>query len=441
MLGFIKDGVTNLLDKIYYKDLQYSKGPKGDSAFYSLSIVSKRIDIEIPGTGIALVLNPDLENNDSKISAFPITVEYQWKILAYLRYFSLGNFSFEPQQIFEVALRVLNVTEEQAIAHFVNTFVSPSDQNITPLMQFVKDINASQNLGLTLPSNATTVTEVVQDIFQKSAGKYASLVAFATYLLSSDLQETGNKVKTFFKSLMPQDIDEFIKEVVVPKFKATLMLSAAIEFPRNILTPVYPRDHATPLEPIPENTPGYPNKVTLKFGEAVFYADTERGFGYNMDLALSTSTPAQIGNTGFAIDIHNMKIDLSKKENIAEADADGRPKEFMGVYMEYTEIFLPKKWFKKQQTGQTIGISANHLLIGTGGLSGNIAIRPTYSTETVGNETKVVDYFGEFFSLDYNGLSVRSMDGASTQQIGNKAQLLTYINGLKSPSELKFVYQ
>jgi hypothetical protein len=310
MLGFIKDGVTNLLDKIYYKDLQYSKGPKGDSAFYSLSIVSKRIDIEIPGTGIALVLNPDLENNDSKISAFPITVEYQWKILAYLRYFSLGNFSFEPQQIFEVALRVLNVTEEQAIAHFVNTFVSPSDQNITPLMQFVKDINASQNLGLTLPSNATTVTEVVQDIFQKSAGKYASLVAFATYLLSSDLQETGNKVKTFFKSLMPQDIDEFIKEVVVPKFKATLMLSAAIEFPRNILTPVYPRDHATPLEPIPENTPGYPNKVTLKFGEAVFYADTERGFGYNMDLALSTSTPAQIGNTGFAIDIHNMKIDL-----------------------------------------------------------------------------------------------------------------------------------
>ncbi|MCQ9637798.1 hypothetical protein MP478_00180 [Chryseobacterium sp. WG14] len=440
ILGFIKDGVTNLLDKIYYKDLQYSKGPKGDSAFYSLSIVSKRIDIEIPGTGIALVLNPDLENNDSKISAFPITVEYQWKILAYLRYFSLGNFSFEPQQIFEVALRVLNVTEEQAIAHFVNTFVSPTDQNITPLMQFVKDINASQNLGLTLPSDATTVTEVVQDIFNKSAGKYASLVGFATYLLTNDLQETGNKVKIFFKSLLPQDIDEFIKEVVLPKFKATLMLSAAIEFPRNILTPVYPRGHANELDPIPENTPGYANKVTLKFGEAVFYADTERGFGYNMDLALSTSTPAQIGNTGFAIDIHNMKIDLSKKENIAEADADGRPKEFMGVYMEYTEIFLPKKWFEKQQTGQTIGISANHLLIGTGGLSGNIAIRPTYSTKTVGNATEVVDYFGDFFSLDYNGLSVKSMDGTSTQQISGKPQLLAYINGLSSPSELKFVY-
>ncbi|MCJ7932805.1 MAG: hypothetical protein MUW56_04035 [Chryseobacterium sp.] len=450
ILGFIKDGVTNLLDKIYYKDLQYSKGPKGDSAFYSLSIVSKRIDIEIPGTGIALVLNPDLKNNDSKISAFPITIEYQWKILAYLRYFSLGNFSFEPQQIFEVALRVLNVTEEQAIAHFVNTFVEPSDQDITPLVQFVNDMNAAyggwSGNPIPVPTNATTITEVVQQIFSR-AGKYASLAAFGAYLLTNDLQETGNNVKKFFKSLIPQDIDEFIKEVVIPKFKATLMLSAAIEFPRNILVPVYPLKHpTTPLDPIPEGNqdPLYPDKVLLSFGEALFYADTEKGFGYNMDLVLNTNTPAQIGNTGFVIDIHNLKIDLSKKENIAEADADGRPKEFMGVYMEYTEIFLPKKWFKKKNpeanTQQTIGISANHLLIGTGGLSGNISIKPTYAVKTEGNQTSVVDYFSKFFSLDYTNLKVKSMSNDTEVAVANKAKLLEYINTLPSPSQLKFVY-
>ncbi|MEG1590421.1 hypothetical protein [Chryseobacterium sp.] len=441
ILGFIKDGVVGLLDKIYYKDLQYSKGPKGDSAFYSLSLVSKRLDIEIPGTGISLVLNPDMTGNDSQISSFPITIEYQWKILAYLRQFSLGNFSFEPLQIFEIALRVLNITEEQAIAHMVNNFVEPDNQDITPLMQFVQELNTDQNLGLNIPTDATTVTDVVKDIYAK-AGKYASLAAFATFLLTDDIQETGKKVKEFFQSLIPQDIDEFIKEVIIPKFKATLMLSAAIEFPRNILTPAYPRDHTNALDPIPENTQGFRDKVLLEFGEVLFYADTERGFGYNMDLALSTSTPALIGSTGFAIDIHNMKIDLSKKENIAEADADGRPKEFMGVYMEYTEIFLPKKWFKKQQTGQTIGISANHLLIGTGGLSGNIAIRPTYSTvaNTTTGGTDVVDYFGDFFDLDFSNLQVKSMDGNTVQPIAGKTQLLSYINGLGSPSQLKFVY-
>ncbi|WP_284461081.1 hypothetical protein [Chryseobacterium sp.] len=438
ILGFLKPGITNLLDKIYYKDLQYSKGPKGDSAFYSLSVVSKRIDIEIPGTGISLVLNG---TDDTAISAFPITVEYQWKILAYLHYFSLGNFSFEPQQIFEVALRVLNVTEEQAIAHFVNTFVKPVNQNTTPLMQFVSDINAAHGLGLETVTDTTTVTQIVEDIYTKSNNKYASLVAFATYLLSNNLQDTAEKVKTFFKALMPQDIDEFIKEVVIPKFKATLMLSAAIEFPRSILKPVNPLKHPTaPLEVIEDEN----EKVSMSFGEALFYADTEKGFGYNMDLVLNMNHPAQIGNTGFVIDIHNLKIDLSKTENIAEADADGRPKEFMGVYMEYTEIFLPKKWFKKKDPAvdkkQTIGISANHMLIGTGGLSGNISIKPTYAVKTVGTQTQVVDYFSEFFTLRYQNLKVKSMSDSTEHAIADKGALITFMNGLDSPSQLKFVY-
>ena len=88
ILGFIKTGVVNLLNKIHYKDLQYSKSAKGDAAFYSLSIVSKRLDIEVPGTGIYLILNPDLTTGNSNISTFPITVEYEWKILGYLRQFS-----------------------------------------------------------------------------------------------------------------------------------------------------------------------------------------------------------------------------------------------------------------------------------------------------------------------------------------------------------------
>lgn len=438
ILGFIKTGVTNLLNKIYYKDLQYSKSAKGDAAFYSLSIVSpKRLDIEIPGTGIYLVLNPDLTTGNSNISAFPITVEYEWKILAYLRQFSLGNFSFDPQQIFEIALRILNVSEEQAIAHFINIFVEPSNQNIAPLQQFVQDLNTNLGLNLTLPTQSTTITQVVQEVFAQT-GKYASLAAFSSYLLSGNTQDTANKVKVYFRSLLPQDIDSFIKEVIIPKFRATLMLSAAIEFPRSILKPVYPANGANALEPLPDDGNGGP-KVMLKFGEALFYADTEKGFGYNLDLVLNQNYPAQIGNTGFVIDIRNVKIDISKTENIAEADADGRPKEFMGVYMEYTEIFLPKKWFKKQH-GQTLGISANHLLIGTGGLSGNIAIRATYKTDNVGGITKVSSYFQNYFTLDYSNLKVYSMSDPTLAIISNHTELLTFINALPSPAQLKFQF-
>ena len=58
ILGFIKTGVVNLLDRIYFQDLQYSKSPKGDAAFYGLSIVSpKRLDIEIPAAQSLLTLS------------------------------------------------------------------------------------------------------------------------------------------------------------------------------------------------------------------------------------------------------------------------------------------------------------------------------------------------------------------------------------------------
>lgn len=438
ILGFIKDGVQNLLSQIYYKDFQHSKGAKGDSAFYGLSIVSpQRIQLEIPGTDIYLVLNPDLKDGVNDISIFPITIEYQWKVLAYLREFSLGNFSFSPQEIFEVAMRVLNVTEEQAIAHFVNTFVETTDQDLSPLHKFVQDLNAiNSTWNLQIPTEDTTITDVVKDIFSKT-GKYATLVAFGAYILTSDPKETLQKVKDYFRAFIPQDIDEFIKEVIVPKFRATLLLSAGIEFPRSILQPV-DQDRNV----INADNNGNP-KVMLTFGEALFYADTTKGFGYNMDLRLNTTTPAMIGNTGLVIDIHNLKIDLSKKENILEADLDGRPKDFMGVYMERTDVFLPPKWFKKQddtvlQDNQTLGIFTDHLLVGTGGVSGTVGLKATYKTDS---SYKIVGYFQNVFTLDYTKLYViKDVKENTLLQIKSYDELITYAKTLTSPSQLKFQF-
>lgn len=54
ILGFIREGLVSLLEKIHYKDFQTRKSINGDAAFYSLQIVSpNKLSIEIPGTGIA----------------------------------------------------------------------------------------------------------------------------------------------------------------------------------------------------------------------------------------------------------------------------------------------------------------------------------------------------------------------------------------------------
>lgn len=152
ILGFLNDGIDDFLEVVHFKDLQYSKSPKGDAAFYSLSIVSpKRLALEIPSTGIALVLNPDLTGGDSSISSFPITIEYQWKVLAYIRAFKSSSFSFQPQDIFELALMVLNLTEEQVMANFLNIFVVPANEQTTRLQQFINDVNTQYDIQIPQP--------------------------------------------------------------------------------------------------------------------------------------------------------------------------------------------------------------------------------------------------------------------------------------------------
>ncbi len=416
ILGFIKGGLENLLGKIHYKDLQYSKSPRGDAAFYSLSIVSpKRLGIELPGTGINLVLNPDITGGDYSISSFPITIEYQWKILAYLRAFSSGNFSFNSQEIFEIALRVLNISEEQALANFINIFVNPIDETTTPLEQFINDINSETTIDLSNLNDPTDLTEITQQI-NIQGGQYSSLTAFGVYILDADNDETFVRVKTYFKVFIPSDINEFIKDILIPKFRATLTLIAGVEFPRNILKPVYDENGLNPfnntlgnpeLEVIPPDNPNSTlspeaPKVLFTFAEALFYADTEQGFGYNMELVLNSTVPAQIGNTGLILFINNLKLDLSQKENIAEADADGRPNDFMGFYTEQTDIYLPKKWFSKDPlVQQTLKISGKKLLVGTGGISGTIALEAVDLTNPIGQN----DYL-EFNIGGNNGFKI-----------------------------------
>jgi hypothetical protein len=106
-LHFAADGLNLLLDRIHYKNLQYSKSQGGDSAFYSLDVVTANIGLNLP-FGMRLVLNPD-EQGDSSISAFPVSLEYQWEILAFLRAFKVNNFAFSPQAFYELGLHIFKV--------------------------------------------------------------------------------------------------------------------------------------------------------------------------------------------------------------------------------------------------------------------------------------------------------------------------------------------
>lgn len=369
-LGFIKDELENVFDKLYVKDYQVYKSLSGSSAFYSLSIISrKKLAIELPGTGILFVLNPDYD--DTLISSFPITVFWQWEVLRYIRYFNLNNFSFSPQDFYNLTLEILNINEEEAINLAINTFVVQSNPSLSRFSQLVFDINTLY--GSTIVIDETSPEKIEQLIIEvEQLNQKIFPTVFALYILDTGLSETKLKVNRFFASFVPHDVEEYIKNIIIPQARITLELSAAIEFPRKLLVPWLNGAPNPDLDVI----------ARFQFAQAILYADTQAGIGYNLELS-GTLDPqyCEIGNTGILIQIESLKLDLSKKTNIPEADADGRPEDFTGVYARALSVTLPARWFHDDAVqgtpATTLRIGGYDLLIGTGGVSG------TFMLETV----------------------------------------------------------
>jgi hypothetical protein len=450
-LSFVQNGLNAIFDKIHYKNLQYSKGYRGDSAFYSLDIVtSKKLAIPLP-FDLALVLNPDITGNDSSISSFPITLEYQWEILAFLKTFSSANFSFSPEDFYSVGLQVFRISEEQVIAHMLNIFVEPAGA-ITKYEQLLKDINELYAITQTpeydelkfppgVEQSIANLTKIISS--HPKITKSIPLVLFAAYILKSDLNVTKQRLQEFYNIIAPDGIEAHIKRIITPKAKATLALSAGIEFPKNILRPVNAdgSDYKNPTTNVVDPT----TKSLFVFAEAQLYADTEAGIGYQLEMggSLQPSKYAMIGKTGLILQLDTLKLDLSKKTNIAEADADGRPNDFVGVYARAVSVTLPSKWFHDDtqsvgSTATTLKIGASDLLVGTGGLSGNIYLE-TVPVVTGG----AFNYFNDKFDFIYpiTMFEKNNVNGVvEEKEIANYNDLIVYLQQLNA-ANLPFAFK
>ncbi len=398
-LGFIRSGLTSILDDIYFKDLQFTKSPRGDAAFYSLSIVSlKRLDFNIPGTEIALILNPS-HTNPGDISEFPITVSYEWPILAYLKAFNASSFSFNGTAILDLAIQVLGISERQLIEETLHSFFPDSDILVS-ITELVNQINAHPDFAgttLGMPSGLDPIGSLIT-LIETNLGIPPTAVIFTVVLIDS-LNEgnTLDKIDQLFSRIIQPSVGEYIKKLITPKIEASLSLNVGIEFPRNYLLPLT----AVGGTPLPD-----PEKSMLRFiasPNPSFSFSTETGIGYDLNLAV-TMTPSRIGNTGFEISFSNAKLDISKEVNIPEADLDGRPSDFIGVYIGDATIKLPDFFNQNHNGTSNAVIKGRNLLIGTGGISGTLGIEAISNVDP--NPAVISAKFGSGFELQLNSCSV-----------------------------------
>lgn len=367
----LKDALASVFDEIFVKDLIFNVSYQGEAGFYSLTLTTyDSIGINIPiAEDLKLVLNP----GDVGTTEIPIRFNYSWIILKYINDFDYQSFDNSAHSVFKILFQLAELTVDKLVLDVISVFYP----NSNGLFDFISDFNSnySQNLTALADPNATQL-----DKSKKLAEDIQSLNLDVKDVIFDLILNSGNgdaleNVKLLFEQNF-SNITENLKDALTLQFSISIEeLSAGLQFPRKWLVPVYTGDQNVPgLElddPLPE-----PYATILKFNIGSLTYFSKEGFNFNetYDFEINRSI---IGNTGLIVEFDGLKIDLSRDKNIPEADSDGRPETFMGVFAEYAAIALPSRWFNNVDN-TTLQIAGRNLLIGTGGISGTIAL------ETVG---------------------------------------------------------
>ncbi len=422
-LAVIQGGIDDLFKHFYYKDFQAQKSASGDVGFYQLKIITyKRLGIEIPGTnGLALILNPSITPGGT--TDFPISLGYRWDILKYVKGFDVTTNPLSPEFFFDLFLNISGATKEELLTEVIYQFYQEEDIDADPIQRFVDDYNQNHpsvqplvksmdpDEGVVIADIANQLAMVQQvDVFQFVQNDFVATII--------DNDSPLTQLKLLFSKWINNISEDDIKSIIIPKaFFSIDQLSIGIQFPSNIFREL--NADGTPAQiPDPQNQGQQIDKPTLlTFDIASLKYSTEKGFEFNLAQNLNINFPySEILKSGFTIDLHDLKLDLSRTQNIPEAIADGRPEDFIGVYVVDAEISLPKKWFSEPKQGDlppgipslpTVSIKGTNLLIGTGGISGKISL--------VGNG-KLYKKFGDFW-IGLDKFSMTFQQNAITESL------------------------
>ena len=427
----LREALASVFEDIFVKNLIVTQSYDGSSGFYSMTLTTyNSIGIDIPiENDLRLVLNP----TQLGATEIPIHFDYSWIILKYIDDFDLSTFDNAIDSILYILFDLAQINEKELFREMILVFYPEA----IALEAFVQQFNTQNTQTVTVPSDPDQpFEEKLENIYDEiTALDYDLLRVIYQSVIDIDGEGPERLKKLFFRYFT--NIEARIKEAITLNFNASIdEISVGLQFPHKWLRPVYTGvEDVTGLQENDVLPDTYFSYLVFDVGSLHYFSKS--GFQFRNVSAFNLSR-SMIGKTGLIAEFSGLKLDLSKDENIAEADADGRPVGFKGVYAESAMILLPKKWFKKE-TGQSLAITAKKLLIGTGGISGTIAIQATYATDDDGDAT---DYFQNYFELDYDNIlnPIVVLSNGAEETITSHSDLITHINSLSNPNLLKFKY-
>lgn len=408
-LGAVGESAENLIDRIRYRNLIVETSPDNDAKFYSLTLIAKELALDLFGSGLKLILFPAEESSDPigqgsslATSELDIVFEYSWAIRKYVPDFEILSFAGSAKAFFEVFLELVDITEAEFLTGIIEAFIddpAPYQALVDKLKQWQG--GSSPLSGLTLanpPVGYTEIEYLVQQITAVNVDLFGAVFETVIEDLNNLAGSLERLVALFQGWLGAISIDD-IKELLIPQISVVLgPLAAGIQFPSTIL-----REVNALGKPVPDPLhPAEDKPARLAFDVATLKYSTARGFEFELVDSLNFNFPrSEILKSGLILELHEVKIDFSRTTNIPEAIADGRPPDFVGVYVKDGTITFPTSW--QHDSSSTGVVKAKNLLIGTGGFSGTLSLEGV----TLNEPSPVIKIkFGKDFSISLDKFSL-----------------------------------
>jgi hypothetical protein len=395
-LAGVRGGLDNLLGNIRLKEYQVDRHPYfGGGSWYLVLSTLQRVELDVAGTGLTLVFNPSFDSSAPGSSTdIPLSLSVHLPIADHVHDFRIEQFAGSPEAFFTLIAQIVQADEL--------LLTEATIVNVVPSMlgaDLVVAINANYSLSPPLAptqtgdprQDAQAIAEAVDEHPTLAADDKDMLdVLLDTYILTADPPIPRlDFIEKIFAFYFSGPVIDSVTRLFIPQIDASVQLSAGLEFPRSYLVPIKANGEVEADENV---------KTVLFFSAGEFRYSTSGLIGFNEPLTVSFPPQypkAQIGGTGLALGFLNAKLDLSREKNIPEAVADGRPDDFVGVFIEEATIDLPAFW-KKDQASSTAEIKGKNLLIGTGGLSGTLSL----DAITAGHPSPIIKCkLGENFSI------------------------------------------
>ncbi len=119
---FIQGGINMLLGDLRYTSYIVEHSPDGDTAFYSLVLLGKELDLPLFGTGMHLVF---FQGKTSGYSNFPIAMDWRWPIKRYINEFEQQGFSAAPEAFLDILLSMADIeSTQEVVEEVINVFFS-----------------------------------------------------------------------------------------------------------------------------------------------------------------------------------------------------------------------------------------------------------------------------------------------------------------------------